>query len=160
MNEWWQRLSIREKWMIIIGGIFVVIIFAYVFIWSPLSSNVNNLQTTNTEQRQLLNWMQHANRQIQQLKAAGFTEKPASTEALLVIAEKTLAEKKLSQYLNQVQQPSDNQLVLTFKTVPFDKLIAWLEFIWRQYSINVTQISVEKTNTPGLVEAKLTLAKI
>lgn len=159
MNDWWQHSSLREKWMIILGGIIAIIILGYEFLWNPLSSSVNELQINIVKQQQLLNWMQRANQQIKQLRAAGFVESPTSEEALLVITERSLAEQKLSRYLDQVQQPTDNQLVLTFKTVPFDRLMTWLESLWRQYSINVSQMTIQKTDTPGLVQAKLTVER-
>lgn len=159
MSEWWYQLSDRERWLIFGGSIFLILFFIYFYLWTPLANRVDYFKQQIHSQETLLTWMQHANQEIQQYRIQGVKTPHRTQTALLVAAERTLAQKKLSSFLNQIQQPTINQLSLSFKKVPFDPLINGLQALWHDESINVTQALLIKDNTQGMVHAKITLVK-
>ncbi|EKD91995.1 MAG: hypothetical protein ACD_29C00258G0002 [uncultured bacterium] len=71
--------------------------------------------------------------------------------------ESTLATQQLSSFLNQVQQPQDNQAELTFENVPFDKLMQWLQTIWAANSISVVAFSATPQTVVGIGDVTMTL---
>lgn len=159
MKDWWHHLAEREKIFITVGAIISAFLLGYALIWSPISNIYQNAKQNVRAQQQLLQWMQHASKRIQQLRTAGFTHREQTNQALLVITEKSIATQSLTAYLKQVQQPQQNQVVFNFSQAPFDTLIQWLQTLWKQNNIIVKQITVKKTETTGLVDAAVTLEK-
>lgn len=152
----WQTLSFRERVMLGMGVVTTVILLIYAILWSPLSNAVTHLQQQVASQQKLLQWMQHAVQKIQQLKQG---EMPLTThrknEPLLELTERTITDKNLSRYLQQVQQPQANQLLLKFQQVPFDPLMSWLQTLLSQYAIQIKKINIKKTQAIGIVDVDI-----
>lgn len=157
MKVWWLQLTERERWLLLGSSVIITFLLIYLFIMTPLSNRITHLNQQVQALQTTLTWMQRANRSIQQYRAAGIHAAKPTQTALLVTAEKTLYAKQLSGYLTSIQQPEANQLVLNFKTIPFDALISWLQSLWALNSINVKQISIAKLNVTGSVGVKLVL---
>lgn len=157
MKKWWLSLADRERKIISLGGLAAALLVGYTLLWSPLTTSVTTLRTHSHAQQKLFVWMQHAERRIQQLKNAGFSEQQNSNEAILVLAEKTLTESKLSRYLRHVQQLQANQLLLKFHKAPFDQLMKWLQILTRQNSVAVQKLTVDKAKSSGTVNATIML---
>lgn len=152
----WMQLKLRERFFVIAGMVFVVVLVVEFFVWSPLVQARDRLQSQVHAQQQMLLWMHHASRRIRTLKAAGFRELHATQENLLVTAEQSLQQQKLSRYLSGVQQPQPRQLNLTFNKIPFDTMMTWLQMLWTDHAINVQAITVKRV-APGQVTAKIIL---
>jgi len=159
MMKWWQSLSDRERNVLSVCGLVAVLLLGYMLIWNPLAGSVSALRSQTYAQRQLLQWMQYAQKRIQQLQSEGFLGKKNSDQAILVLAEKTLTRHKLSRYLRQVQQPQANQLALKFHKIPFDQLLNWLQILTHQNSIEIQKFTANKTNPIGTVNAMIMLTQ-
>lgn len=159
MMKWWQSLSDRERNMLSIGGLMAILLLGYVLIWNPFAGSVSALRSRIYAQRQLLQWMQYAEKRIQQLQSEGFLEKKSDDEAILVLAEKTLTEHKLSRYLQQIQQPQENTLALKFHKIPFDQLMNWLQLLTHQNSITIQKFTANKAKPIGTVNVMITLTQ-
>lgn len=158
IQAWWNNLLERERHILSIGGVLVGILFIYAVIWSPLSNAVSNAKTRAQSQQQLLQYLQNAEKLILQYKASGVAVHVATTDAdLLSEAQQTLSKQGLSAFLTQVQQPTSNQLSLTFDAVPFDHLMAWLENLTTTRGVKVLQLSATRSPEMGMAEVKVVL---
>lgn len=158
IRAWWDSLLERERRILSIGGVLVGIFLLYVVIWSPLSNAVSNAKTRAQSQQQLLRYLQNAEKLIAQYKALGIATHAEITRAdLLSEAQETLSKQGLSSFLKQVQQPTSNQLSLTFDAVPFDHLMAWLENLTTTRGVKVLQLSATRLPEMGMVEVKVVL---
>ncbi|HLB56088.1 MAG TPA: type II secretion system protein M [Coxiellaceae bacterium] len=158
IKNWWGGLLDRERQMLMIGGIAVGIFLIYAAIWSPLSDAVQDRKTEVVTQRKLLHYLQNASSTITELKTEGIQVSAASNADLLSLAEQTLSQQDLSNFLKQVQQPKQNQIALTFQSVPFDKLMQWLQTLATQHGVRVTQLSAQRLAMIGTANVKMTLA--
>lgn len=158
LKSWWENLSDRERQMVSIGGVIVGVLFVYMTIWSPLSDAVADRKMQVTTHRQLLQYLQRASQTIAQLKSDGIVVDSSGNVDLLSLAEQTLSQQSLSTYLKQVQQPQQNQIALTFKNVPFDKLMQWLQTMTTQHDIKVQQFTAKRLPTIGTANVQMTLA--
>jgi len=157
--QWWKNLTTRERYMIGVGGVVVVGLLFYFYIWTPINASIERRLQQVQSQQPLIGWMSHASVQVRALRAAGFKKIKPSTSPLLVLVEKSLAEQKLSNFISGIQQPDNNQLQITFASAPFDAVMTWLQMLWQQSGVNVTQFDVARTDTAGLVAMKITLKK-
>lgn len=158
MMDWWEARNDREKLILLVGAIVAVLLIGFELIWMPIANSVDTLNKQVQSQESLAHWMQIAGIRIKALKKAGFVMSQQQTGSLLVIVEKTLEQAKLNSYLRNVQQPADNQITLSFQSVPFDAFIQWVQSIWQTNGVQVQQLSVTRTDTTGLVDVNLTLS--
>ena len=158
MRDWWYRLSDRERIMVSGGGIICGILIAYFFIWQPITQQVARAEQNYQAQASLLQWLQGADRRVAVYQAAGADRYQPSQQALLVLIERSLAQEKLSRYLNQVQQTNSNQVALRFNRIPFDQFIGWLQGIVRSHALTVSNINVTRGATTGVVGVSLALS--
>src|SRR3990167_1014199 len=158
IKNWWGGLLDRERQMLMIGGIAVGIFLIYAAIWSQLSDAVQDRKTEVVTQRKLLHYLQNASSTITELKTEGIQVSAASNADLLSLAEQTLSQQDLSNFLKQVQQPKQNQIALTFQSVPFDKLMQWLQTLATQHGVRVTQLSAQGLVMLGRANVRMTWA--
>lgn len=159
MMKWWQSLATRERRMIFGGAIVALILLFYTLILNPLNTAITNLQNEIQTQRSLIRWMQQADAHILQLRHAGFTTEMVSThhQTMLILAERALTDVKLNRYLQNVQQPQSQMVMMHFHQVPFDDLLLWIQQLSHHYHINVQQFSAIKTQPIGTADVTVTL---
>lgn len=158
MHVWWAQLQDRERRFIRYGGITAIVLLFYVLLWSPFLDNVSAAQQDLEDKRQLLQWMQTASVQFQQLKKQGHGPANLSTDNMLSTVSQSLKDSALASLVSEIKQTNDLKVTVNFKQVNFDDLIQWLLNIRKQYGLQVDQIQIEQVSTaPGLVQAALVL---
>ncbi|EKD77292.1 MAG: hypothetical protein ACD_42C00396G0007 [uncultured bacterium] len=154
-----ENLADRERRIALVGGVLVAALIFYAVIWSPLSSAVDDSKKQLYTQRSLLLYLKKSSQKIQQLKASGVTVSVTSNADLLSVLEQSLSSQSLSSYLKQVNEPQQNQFALTFKAVPFDKLMQWLQMMSSTHGVTVKQLSATRLMTVGLADVQITLSR-
>ncbi len=153
MNAWWERLSGRER--ILIGGsaLLVALILANLLIWEPLRLRHRQLQHSVAEQRADLAWMRQAAQEIQRL--SGAAQPKREERSLLTLVDQTARAAGLGNALKQIAPQGDAQLSARLDRVAFDQLLPWLGGLERDSGVMLINLSVERTETAGLVNARL-----
>jgi general secretion pathway protein M len=59
--------------------------------------------------------------------------------------------------LKQITPQGDDKLSARLDVVEFDKLLPWLGALEREYPMTLINLSVDRTETPGLVNARVIL---
>ena len=157
MKEWWNNLILREKQILCLGIIIAIAAFIYLILWSPLHNRVSHLRLQIKNAQHLLAAMQAIDKQIQHTENT--TQVNIESGSLLNLVQKQIKASPLVKALDQLRQTENDAVLLSFKQVDFDKLIAWLMIFSQQYRITLTQMSVTPGTTPGMVAAEVTLAK-
>lgn len=158
LQVWWMQLQDRERRFIRYGGITATMLLFYVLLWSPFLDTVSQAQQDLEDKRQLLQWMQTASVQYQQLKKQSNGPANLSTDNMLSTVSQSLKDNALTSLVSEIKQTNDLKVTVNFKQVNFDDLIQWLLNIRKQYGLQVDQIQVEQVSTaPGLVQAALVL---
>lgn len=157
LQEWWSTLAMREKRAVMAGGVAAAIFIVYAGIWSPLMNHVELLRKRiGIEQKNLL-WMQSADQSLQKAEtAAQARAKTISPVAMLSLLQKNAEQAGLAQYMTQLKQSSSDAVVMQFKKVEFDKLLAMLIKVAKAQPIDIAQLAVI-AKTPGVVDADVVL---
>lgn len=157
LREYLSKYSQREQLIIISGGILVGIWLLFLLLIEPLI----NLRTQNEDDlsvnRELLVWMQDA---AQQVKAAGGGQSaPRSTNSsAVVVVESSLKQSGLGNP-KRIEPNGNNKAIVQYDPVDFDKLMRALDRLEHEHGIGVTQATINKTSTPGMVSALLNLER-
>ena len=158
MKTWWEHFGVREQWLIGGGTVLALCILGYVLIWEPFQSSHRRLQQRVAEQRADLAWMRQAAQEIQRLSnSAGAAQPQADGRSLLTRVDQTARTAGLGAALKQITPQGDDKLNARLDAVEFDKLLAWLGALEREHRIMLINLSVDRTETPGRVNARVLL---
>ena len=152
-----MQLSQRERGLVIIGLLAVVLAVSYFYGWSPFAAKYAMLQQEVKRDRQTIQWLTHADQQIEQLRKAGAQLPNARTDSILVVVERLLQQEQLNVYVVQVQQGNESTVQLKLQDVPFDQLVRWLMLLWRQQQIRVQALSSQRGVSNGTVTTTVVL---
>ncbi len=144
-------LSPRERRLLLIGAIAAVAILIF-GILIPLDRSVAHAQERLAKKRADLSWMQSVAPQIAVLPPPS-----ASGESLLVVIDRSARESGLASALSGSEPGSGGNLSVRLEKAPFDVLIGWLARLAQQNGVTVDSAIIEKSGTPGLVNANIVL---
>ncbi|VAW62558.1 hypothetical protein MNBD_GAMMA11-803 [hydrothermal vent metagenome] len=158
-NQWLATLEQRERQLVIGGSIALVIMFFYLAIWEPVTSNFEQQQSQHESQRKLHSWMKNAATEIKSLKAtSGNNIARFRNQSISSLADRSATTSGMKPYIEKIEQ-SKTGVKITLKTASFDSMIAWLSDLQNKYGIFVVKVKIEKSKEAGAVDAKITLER-
>jgi type II secretory pathway component PulM len=164
MMAWWHKLTRRDQRILLYGGVFVAIVLLYTYAWMPVSQGVSAAYARVNAQKTSLIWMQHAVRRIDGYRKKGYVPTQAYSTALKTAVTNAIKAERLNVYLTSTQyagtKTAPDSVTLNFNSVPFDRLVHMLQNLWLQDGVYVSQLSLSRTKTSGLIVAQFTLHKM
>jgi general secretion pathway protein M len=154
LRAWYAGLQERERRVVAIGGIALVIVVLFGGLLLPLQSAVSSAVKRADDRRDDLTWM-HAN--MAELQSGASTVFNDSGEAPVVIVDRVAREQGLGSTLKGTQ-PSGNGVRVQLEAAPFDTLIIWLARLDQRYGLAIDSITVDRGARPGLVNANVTFS--
>lgn len=153
-NLWWASLSARERYLVLGGGIFLGLVLFYIALYAPLNRAVIEKRTTIEDKKNTLALL----RQAEPLLKNNVRHQTINTNDYLTALSQQLSHKKFQSFAYQLQQTSDNNIQLSFESVPY---ALWMDFLWQQmaqYHVTIKQWDVSQTKISGLVQTRVILA--
>lgn len=150
LKEWWASLTLRDKRIILIGGILASSAIIYLWIWLPVLEKVESQRKRIEADATLLVWMQAADKEIKKLESRG-TKKTAalSPVSFLSYVQTKIKEVDLSQSLTQLRQVSNETIAMRFQKVDFDQAIRLLIAIVKEQNVSIVQLSAVAEKISG-----------
>ncbi len=157
MKEKWQQLSLREKRLVVITAIIVVITLVHLTIWKPLQDGIDSSRVRVNAQTNTLQSIREQAVEAQQLRARSSRTAGRSGGSLLVIIERTAQSKNLKSSLQKVQPEGQDGVRVWVENAAFDQLIDWLALLENKNTIYVSEIIIEKQKEPGRINSRMLL---
>ncbi|QRN03297.1 type II secretion system protein M [Legionella sp. MW5194] len=154
MIAYWQNLNERERWMVVIAALAVMVYGFYLFIYSPLTTAVSTRTQQLNEKSETLMWMQGIKLQGGQHQSP----KAIDNSKLLSIIASQLSNKTFNPFPYQLEQTGVGDIQLSFEQVPYAAILRWLWALNNDYRVTLKQIGMDKTDTPGIVKLMVLLA--
>ena len=154
MKTYLMNLNEREQWMIFGAAVVVFIYIYYMFLYSPLITKVEQRTKQFKEKKATLVCMEH----IKQQKPNNSNKQLVDNGKLLTLLATQLKNSTLLRFPYQLQQTSAGEIQLSFEQVPFKFFIQWLLQVDMKYSINMKQLEMNKTATPGMAQIMIVLS--
>jgi len=155
-----RRLAARENRWLVAGSAVALILILYGLVWVPFDRKVRQLQLSVSKQQQLANWMQQQSREVRRLRSlARSGASVAGKQSLLALTDQTAKQAGLGSAIKRVEPEGQDKVRIRMEQVVFDDLIVWLEKLQRRQRIRIARISIDRQDTPGRVDARLTLEK-
>ncbi len=160
MKDWFANLEQREQWVVGGGGVIVLVIVLWAFVWLPLDRGQQRLESGVEVWQSALSDIRGIAAQDGQSGGAGPDGRNISNESPVVIVDRTLRERSLNNSV-QRRQPVPNGIRVEFESVPFDQLVVWLGDVYSGYGLAVQNgsMSLSSRNEPGRINATLTLER-
>lgn len=160
MKAWWDSLSIRERALVGGGVAVTVTLLLYILAWEPLRASRHQLQQTVATQRADVAWMRQATQEVKRLGPSATMGQTASDErSLLTLVDQTAKASALGAAMKRVAPQGDDKLSAQLDGAEFEKLIPWLVSLEQQHHLVIVSLSVDRTDTPGLVNARVVLGR-
>lgn len=159
MKAWWENLGARERGLIVVGTVLVMMLLSYVLAWEPLRNSDRRLRQSVAERRADLAWMRQAAEEIKRLGGAGAARPVADNRSLLTLVDQTARATGLGAALKRVAPQGDDKLSAQLDGAEFDKLIPWLSGLERDQAIAIISLNVDRTDAPALVNARVVLGR-
>jgi len=148
MKNWWQQLNIREQKLVGSMSVVIAIFMFYSVIWQPLNNNLLKTQKKLDRQQALLIWVdENTARYIKTNK----TGKTSSSASLTSIVNRTANRNQIS---IARMQPQSRNLQVWIDEVVFTDLLQWLALLSNQEGLQVKNIDISNTETPGVVRVR------
>jgi general secretion pathway protein M len=156
LKAWYATLQPREQRVVAIGAVALGLIILVGGILLPLQSAVTRAAVRTETRRDDLAWMRANEAEI---RARG-ADIPADTgEAPVVLVDRVGREAGLGTALRGTQPNSTGGVRVQLEGAPFDTLITWLDTLDRRYGLAIESITVDKTPSPGLVNASISFSQ-
>ncbi|MBL1294452.1 MAG: type II secretion system protein M [Thiotrichales bacterium] len=162
MNAWWAGLSQRERRITVIGGIVVLVTLVYLLAIEPFVKHVSELNSSVEEKTELLLWMKSSEQQLATLRrnSGGSANRTSSGGgSLLALVDQTAKRSKLGSAIKRVEPEGSVGVRLWLEQASFDNILLWLSQISQSYGVEVNRISIEQPDTPGIVNARISLQR-
>ncbi|MEZ5574392.1 MAG: type II secretion system protein M [Candidatus Competibacteraceae bacterium] len=157
MKAWWETLSARER-LLVIGGLGLTLaLLGYALVWEPFRTSHRQLQQRVAEQRADLIWMRQAAREVKRLSGKAGTSPTRDGRSLLTLVDQTARAAGLASALKRVAPQGEDKLSAQLDGVEFDKLIPWLGMLEHDHRIAIVNLSIDRANATGLVNARVIL---
>lgn len=158
---WWNQQSVRDRRVLVIGGIIVAIFLIWSFVWYPLTTEKDRLGEQLDNARRDLAFVRVAEAEVDHLRNAGVRSRAdRQGKSLLALADASARGAGLEGVLKRLEPVGSNSVRASFEFASFDALIAWIENLARDYGIQITDFSADRVDATGLVNARVTLEDI
>jgi general secretion pathway protein M len=155
---WWQAQSARDRRVLAIGIVLVALLLGWAFIWFPLTHAREQLQARVERQRNDLAWMRQASGELATLRANGARGRvDRQGKSLFALADVTARGAGLTAALKRVEPTGPKSVRVSFEAANFDALISWVDGLGRDYGVHATDLSADRVEGIGLVNARVVL---
>lgn len=152
--EQWRRLAPRDRWLLIGGGIGILLIL-YISLWLPTQSELSRLRASVPQGKIQLAQMRVQAMEISQLRASGRV--PQTGGNLLVNLEQSATASGIRGRIIRMEPEGTNGARLSLEGVHFNALIGWLANLQSQGGVRIEKATFEAQAVAGTVNARLVL---
>lgn len=156
MMAWWNRLSPRDQRILRWGAIMALALLLYGAVWLPLSRDRDAWRSRAEAADKSWAFMRDA---VASGPIGAAPLAHGDNRSLLARIDSGAREAGLGGVLLRVEPVNEQQVRVYFQGAPFDRLMEWLQPTAQRYQIRVEDVSIQRTEGVGLVEARLTLSE-
>lgn len=161
MKDWLDTLAPRERIMVLICAVVVVIALIWLLVWRPLDSRHDALRASVEDWETGLGRLQRVAEMRGSSSPSGGATRLGANQTPVVIVDTTLRARGLSSALRRSQPTTSTGIRVEFENVAFNSLVLWLGDLSSRYGMDVQagSLSVPPRAEPGRINATLTLER-
>ncbi|HEX7031102.1 MAG TPA: type II secretion system protein M [Gammaproteobacteria bacterium] len=157
IRQRFHELEPRERQFLIGGAIALVVILFFLAVVQPLLQYRDGAADDVAGKRDLVAWMRGA---AEVLRGRGPAAATVDTSgSLLALADSSARATGLANALQRIQQDGDDAVRVRLEGASFDALILWLDGLQNRYGVVASEMTVDRADGAGLVNASITLTR-
>jgi len=158
LRDWFANRSGREQAVLALGTLALAAALAYVLVLEPLHQRLAAERRRVQVEASLLEFVRGAAAEAAALRRTGAQRRgPGSDRPLLSVVNDSAAAVGLDGAIRRATPDGRGALRLSFDSVAFDPLVAWLAGLERAHGVQVSGISLERLPEDGRVRVNLVL---
>jgi type II secretory pathway component PulM len=156
MSEWLVRYSLREKMIVALALLVMVVIAAHSLVIEPYQLRVAELQSELEQQRADLDWMRSA---VANLPAEGAAPEIVEIDGTLAnFIDQAVRRQGLSGQLTQMSPVGADEIRMRYSAVDFNKLVGFIAQV-NASGLDVKDIRISPSDIPGIVDSNIVLVR-
>ena len=159
LKDWFSSLQARERAIVVIGGVLVLIVAIYMLALAPFYAAVKSRAERVAQKEGDLAWMRSVGGEVMALNASSPTSVAPTNESLVVLIDRTARECGLGAALTGQTPNGDNGIRVRLEQAEFDKLVVCLGSLQQAHAVNIESANIDRTGKPGFVNASLVLTR-
>lgn len=160
LKQWFFTLPIKEQRMVSGTTAIIIVTLFYLLLWEPIHLGLSTEQQKQQSQKDIIVWMQGAANEVKLLRASGSrgTIRDSNKPTTLVI-EKAINNAGLKTSVNKIESAGNNGARVTLKAASFNQVLVWLNTLSTHNGIQVVSANIERSDTQGRVNIRLTFER-
>lgn len=155
---WWNGLAAQERRVLAVGGAVAALLLLWALLWHPLVQRRAELEREVERQREELAFVRTGATEIARRHATGVQAGgQRAGKSLLALADATARSGGLGDALKRVEPAGAKTVKVAFESARFDALAGWIEALAGSYGVEATELSVDRADGIGIVNARVTL---
>jgi general secretion pathway protein M len=159
MKEWFEQLEERERRLVALAGVLVIIAVLVLLIIRPISNQTSRGTEMVEDKRALLTELGQVAQRIGPQGGSRSSGNIANANSLVVVVDQTTRSAGLATYLKRNQPDGANSIRLRFENAPFDTIVKWLADLQSNSNVTTTSANIDMAAEPGRVNCNFTLAR-
>ena len=147
MKAYWQQLERKDKQLFTALAFTLVLAAGYWLVWQPLQTELVNTQRKITAQTQTLEEVKVLGQKITELQ--GSANSSSVNQDLNQLINTTAQGNKIA--ISRIQVKSDS-VQLWIDDVNFNQFVTWLEVLSKQYAVDIQNVDISATDSPGMIK--------
>lgn len=154
-RERFMALQPRERWIVGVGGIALVLTILFLAVWEPAVKAKRERAAGLESARVIAQKLEQAAAQVQAGPSGALAGRGVS---LLAAVDQATKQSGLGKAPTRMEPEGDREVKVWFEAVPFDGVVPWLAMLQDRYGISVQTLDVEPESI-GLVNLRLSLVR-
>ena len=155
IKSWYSGLNMRERNMVLILGIMMVLLILFIAVVLPLKNYMNDLDDrVATAKRDL----PEVAAKVQALQSRSGSQQPSSRQSLNQLI--TNSSKRYGLKFSRIEERKrDEEIQVRLDDVEFDQLLRWVGQLEQQQGLVIDTLRVSDTDDIGMVDASIKFIK-
>lgn len=157
---WFYSLSLKEQRMVAGAVALIILTLFYLIVWEPIHQGLESEQQQQQSHKEILLWMQEAATEVRTLRSAGSRSVIRDKDKpITLVIEQTVNNAGLKTSVNKIESSGRDGARVTLKDAPFNQVLIWLNTLATFNGVQVVSANIERSETPGRADARLTFER-
>ena len=152
----YEMLPARDRMALKALTFMLILLFLYFGVWQPAYQYKKDADTYLQQQKDLLALVVENKSALASLSKSSSSSEGLNSQQL--VSSVTNLAKRVGIVLKRFEPSGEREIKVWVDDTSFDKMMTWLNTMKKALNVRVEQISIEKSELPGLVNSRLTLS--
>ena len=158
VKDYLNSLEARERYLVVVAFVLIVVTIPYQFMWKPFSESLDNSRIRVQSQKNQYIKMQQQSQKIKQLRGtSSSTVVSQPGKQFLNNLIQTAAKRNGLTNNLKIKSDAQNSIRVSLDNVPFDSVMNWLDQLVSNNGIIISKLNVDRQPSLGRVNVSVYL---